>query len=73
MGQVTGCVLQDSRALVKDTHWPGPDLEVAATLSPIPASATYIACCLQDLPLPDCLGGLRSLRALWVLGTWFPQ
>ena len=25
MGQVTGCVLQDSRALVKDTHWPGPD------------------------------------------------
>ena len=34
------CVLQGCRALTKAGHWPGPDLEEAMNLSPIPVSLT---------------------------------
>ena len=69
--QAWGCVLKDSRALARATHWPGPGLEAAAvSLSPYP--------CLSDLDLiavpfagPGAfhLGELRSLRVSWVLGA----
>ena len=72
-----GCVLQDSRALTKATHWPGPGLEAVVNLFPVPASATewweLSARHLVCGPSPCPLGSLRRLRASWVLGTWLPQ
>ena len=67
-GQVGGCVLLFSRALIVGPHWPGPGLEVVVTLF-LPLSPHGSSVCLglrlQDLHAPH-MGHLRSLRAGWV-------